>query len=101
MLIVQDMMEYVVVVLGKYLQMSVAWDIFLGENENLAAKFEQFNAQFRKINEVFEEVTSKTFKPGEEVLMQRLFQKKRVDEGLAEVRAKPWAEPLGKVMMTT
>ena len=27
--------------------------------------------------------------------------KKRVDEGLEKVRAKPWAEPLGKALVTT
>ena len=27
--------------------------------------------------------------------------KKQVDEGLAKVRAKPWAEPLGKALVTT
>ena len=72
MMYVQGMMEYVVVVLGKYLQMSVAWAIFRGENEKIAAHFEQFNAQFTKLNEVFEEVTTEAFKPGEEVLMQQV-----------------------------
>ena len=70
MMYVQGTMEYVVIVLGKYLQMSVAWAIFRGENEKIAAQFEQFNSQFTKLNKVFEEVTTETFKPREEVLMQ-------------------------------
>ena len=43
MLYIQGMMEYVIVVLGKYLQISVAWTIFRGEHEKITAQFEQFN----------------------------------------------------------
>ena len=60
-------MEYIFLVLGKHLQMMVAYSIFKEDHDRVTILFETFNRHFAKLNEVFLEVTGEPFKPGQEV----------------------------------
>ena len=65
-------LEYILLVLGKYLQMLVAYRIHKQELEKVAILFQEFNGQYQMIQEVFQEVTGTTFKPGEELDMNQV-----------------------------
>ena len=58
-------MKYVLLVLGKYLQMMVAYRIFKEDDvENrVAILYETFNAHFDQLSGAFEEVTGTAFCP--------------------------------------
>ena len=58
-------MKYILLVLGKYLQMMVAYKIFKEDDvENRVANlYETFNAHFNQLRGAFEEVTGTTFSP--------------------------------------
>ena len=60
-------MEYVALVMGKYLQMLVAYSIFKEDPDQVTDHFEQFNRDFDEICKAFKEVTGQTFKAGQEV----------------------------------
>ena len=60
-------MEYVFAVMGKYLQMLVAYSIFKEDPDQVADHFEQFNRNFDQMCQAFKEVTNQTFKAGQEV----------------------------------
>ena len=60
-------MDYVVVVMGKYLQMLVAHSIFKEEPDRVTDHFEEFNRDFYKVCDVFKEVTDQVFIAGQEV----------------------------------
>ena len=62
-------MEYVLAVMGKYLQMVAAYSIFKEDPDQVADHFDQFNRDFDQICKAFKEVTSHTFKAGQEVEM--------------------------------
>ena len=57
-------MEYVLAVMGKYLQMLVAYSIFKEDPDQVATHFEQFNRDFDQMCQAFKEVTNQTFKAG-------------------------------------
>ena len=58
----QLVMQYVIVVLGKYLQIMVACHIFNEENDSVTEDFKDFNDVFEALMAVFKEVTGKDFK---------------------------------------
>ena len=64
-------MEYVIAVMGKYLQMLVAYSIFKKDPDQVADHFEQFNRNFYQVCEAFKEVTKQEFKAGQEVKVQK------------------------------
>ena len=63
----QVTMDYVVVVMGKYLQMLVAHSIFKDEPDRVTDHFEEFNRDFYKVCDAFKEVTDQDFTAGQEV----------------------------------
>ena len=63
----QFSMDYVFFVLGKYLQMMVAYSIFKEDQERVTVLFESFNGHIAKLNNAFLEVTGEVFKPGREI----------------------------------
>jgi len=65
----QATMDYILVVMGKYLQMLVAHSIFKEEPDRVTDYFEQFNNDFYKVCDVFKKVTNQVFKAGQEVEM--------------------------------
>ena len=64
-------MDYVVVVMGKYLQMLVAYSIFKKNPDQVADHFEHFNRDFHQLCEIFKEVTHQTYKAGQDVGMMK------------------------------
>ena len=60
-------MDYVVVVMGKYLQMLVAHSIFKEEPDRVTDHFEEFNGDFYKVCDVFKVVTDQVFMAGQTV----------------------------------
>ena len=63
----QSVLDYIVIVLGKYLQMMSSYYIFKEDSERVTAQFEQFNSHFQKYSEIFEKITGRKYKPGEEI----------------------------------
>ena len=64
-------MEYVVAVMGKYLQMLVAYSIFKEEPDQVTEHFEQFNQDFELMCKAFKEVTKQEFKAGQPVELMK------------------------------
>ena len=62
-------MDYVLAVMGKYLQMLVAYSISKEDPDQVADHFEQFNKDFDQMCRAFKEVTNQTFQAGQEVQM--------------------------------
>ena len=62
-------MDYVLAVMGKYLQMLVAYSISKEDPDQVADHFEQFNKDFDQLCQAFKEVTNQTFQAGQEVQM--------------------------------
>ena len=62
-------MKYVVIVMGKYLQMLSAYSIFKEKPNEVTNHFEQFNKDFDQMCQAFKEVTNQTFQAGQEVQM--------------------------------
>ena len=62
-------MEFVFAVMGKYLQMVVAYSIFENEPDQVVHHFEQFNSDFYEACAAFKEVTHQVFKAGQKVEM--------------------------------
>ena len=60
----KEVLEYIVLVLGKYLQMMVAFHIFKGDLEKVILQFKHFNTLHSGICEVFLTVTNDPFHPG-------------------------------------
>ena len=60
----KEVLEYVLMALAKYLQITVAYSIFKGEPQKATDHFEQFNEQFENLCEVFQEVTHRSFISG-------------------------------------
>ena len=61
------LMRYVIIVLAKYLQMMVAYDIFNNDFDRVTKHFEDFNSQYSELMEVFSKVTGGKFEPGREI----------------------------------
>ena len=62
-------MDYVLAVMGKYLQMLVAYSISKEDPDQVADHFEQFNKDFDQMCRAFKEVTNQTFQAGQGVQM--------------------------------
>ena len=78
-------MDYVVVVMGKYLQMRVAHSIFKEEPDRVTDHFEEFNKDFYKVCNAFKEVTDQDFKAGQEVeLVKPILNESKADLGLSD-----------------
>ena len=60
-------MDYILVVMGKYLQMLVAHSIFKEEPDRVTEHFEQFNKDFYEVCDVFKKVTNQVFRAGQVV----------------------------------
>ena len=60
-------MEFVFAVMGKYLQMVVAYSIFENEPDQVVHHFEQFNSDFYEACAAFKKVTHQVFKAGQKV----------------------------------
>ena len=59
----QEVLEYVLMALAKYLQITVAYSIYKNDPERACAQFELFNEQFEKLCVIFQEVTQRKFRP--------------------------------------
>ena len=82
---IQATADYVIIVMGKYLQMQVAYSIYKEDLERVTDHFERFNREFEQVCEVFKEVTQQDFRPGQEV--------KKSTKPLAQVKPIP-REPI-------
>ena len=60
----QAVLEYVVVVLAKYLQMVVAYDIHRQKIDRVEAQFDEFNTNYNQLVNIFAQITGEQFKPG-------------------------------------
>ena len=67
----QAVMDYIIVVLGKYLQMMVAYNIFKEDSVEVSAQFEQFNMHYENLAAVFEDVTNDVYKPGVQISCEK------------------------------
>ena len=63
----QVALEYVLLVLGKYLQMLVAYQVYKEQPERVNTTFAEFNVQFEQLQVVFKDVTGQRFKPGQKL----------------------------------
>ena len=71
MLNVQFSMEYIVVVLGKYLMMNVAYSLHKQhDSSRITAHYNQFNESYGHLSEAFLEVTGQAFRPGEKIVLK-------------------------------
>ena len=78
-------MDYVVVVMGKYLQMLVAHSIFKEEPDRVTDHFEEFNRDFYKVCDVFKVVTDQVFMAGQEVrLVKPILKESKAELGLSD-----------------
>ena len=78
-------MDYVVVVMGKYLQMRVAHSIFKEEPDRVTDHFEEFNKDFYKVCNAFKEVTDQDFMAGQEVeLVKPILNESKAELGLSD-----------------
>ena len=57
----REVLEYVVMALAKYLQITVANDIFKGDFEKISGHFKLFNEQLEALSVVFRLVTNTEF----------------------------------------
>ena len=57
----REVLEYVVMALAKYLQITVAYDILKGDLEKISGHFELFNEQLEALAVVFRLVTKSKF----------------------------------------
>ena len=81
----QVTMDYVVVVMGKYLQMRVAHSIFKEEPDRVTDHFEEFNKDFYKVCNAFKEVTDQDFMAGQEVeLVKPILNESKAELGLSD-----------------
>ena len=57
----REVLEYVVMALAEYLQITVAYDIFKGDLEKISGHFDLFNEQLEALAVVFRLVTNTKF----------------------------------------
>ena len=57
-------LNYIIVVLGKYLQMAVAWSIHKGNLDGVEEDFAKFNKKFYQLVQDFSKVTGEEFLSG-------------------------------------
>ena len=62
--------HYIIVVLGKYLQMMIAYYINKKDSNRVTKEFEKFNDTYEKLTTYFEKVTGEVFLPGHQNLDQ-------------------------------
>ena len=60
----QNVLDYFIVVLSKYLQMMVSYHIYKEDLVKVAHNFEQFNQLYESFCTIFMEVTTTVYKPG-------------------------------------
>ena len=60
-------MKNVVVLMGKYLQMLVAYSIHKEDPDQVTEHYEQFNSNYMQMCDAFKEVTQQVFKAGQEI----------------------------------
>ena len=78
-------MDYILVVMGKYLQMLVAHSIFKEEPDRVTDHFEEFNGDFYKVCDVFKVVTDQVFMAGQEVrLVKPILKESKAELGLSD-----------------
>ena len=65
-------MDYVLVVLGRCLQMIVSFSILKKDPDRVFRLFSDFNEQIGKLREVFRDVTKEVFKPGNAIVLDKL-----------------------------
>ena len=65
-------MDYVLVVLGRCLQMIVSFSILKKDPDRVFRLFSDFNEQIGKLREVFRDVTKEVFKPGNAIILDKL-----------------------------
>ena len=81
----QVTMDYVLVVLGRCLQMIVSFSILKKDPDRVVSLFSDFNEQIGKLREVFQDVTKEVFKPGNVIVLAKLMGEVKpyiVDENL-------------------
>ena len=68
--------HYVIVVIGKYLQMMVAYHVYNEELDGVTDEFNRFNQNYEKLVSSFTDVTGLEFKAGDipnlEIVMNEL-----------------------------
>ena len=60
----QAVLDYVVVVLGEFLFMMIAFYMFEDKPGRVTTLFEEFQEYFESYSSIFKEVTNKSYKPG-------------------------------------
>lgn len=71
----QYVMDYIVVVLSKYLQMMVSYYIFREDSARVTSQFEQFNEHFENFSNIFAKVTGTAYRPGCKLICQKPIEK--------------------------
>ena len=67
----QYVMDYIIIVLSKYLQMMTAYNIFKEDPERVNSQFELFNEQYKSFVDIFEKVTNVRYKPGDKPILEK------------------------------
>ena len=67
----QYVMDYIIIVLSKYLQMMTAYNIFKEDAERVNSQFELFNEQYKSFADIFEKVTNICYKPGDKLILEK------------------------------
>ena len=81
----QIVLDYFVVVLSKYLQMMVSYQIFKENSVKLTSHFEQFNKWYGSFADIFEEVTNSPYKPGCKAELEEVGQRALANRIIPEV----------------
>ena len=89
--------HYIIVVLGKYLQMMVAYHIHNEEQEGVTEEFKHFNRNYEKLVSNFTDVTGLMFTPGKipnpNILNSKLGPLKTISSGRSLPRRSRKGEP--------
>jgi hypothetical protein len=67
----QVVMQYIIVVMAKYLQMMVAYWIHNEDLDQVTAEYDEFNRHVKELLASFKEVTGEELQPGKEIPMDR------------------------------
>ena len=65
----QRVLEYVIIVYGMFLQMTVAYNIHKNKPKKVTAEFVKFNNDFARMVEMFKEITGEDFKAGKNIAL--------------------------------
>ena len=72
--------HYIIVVLGKYLQMMTAYYISKKDSKRVTREFEKFNETYEKLVAYFEAITNETFDPDSDEVGGAKMQQPQPDE---------------------